>query len=606
MEKSTNDVKYEPLPADGSQIRLVTILPGATHKKVKCKVDNFQSAKDGINAVEYEALSYVWGDATITTPITLNSHPFQVTTNLEAALRALRFRKKKRLIWIDAICINQTSISERNQEVRRMSEIYGRAKHVIVWLGRGTEPSDRVQVEDNRIAEKTIGMLNSLADARSEDSEAGAVILGRTGDPACAIRLLHRFFFRPWFNRIWILQEVTLAKTATIVYDDLSISWDRLVQAVDALRRLQIGRHTHVWRLSGAANADRVERCWMRTRSQDKPRTSIYLEMADLLWQTRFHEWTEPRDRLYGILGLVGSHLRSERLLEVDYTKSVVDVFRDLSIFMIQGGMLSHVLCSIANSMDGLPSWASNWTAELEGATASRLSPGIMMSMQIYQFNGTESPSNPPRFSDDLLQMTIKGYIFDYGICHIGKRYEPTLVVSVDARAELVRSRLIEWEDEMERQSCAHKLYETKHERRNAWRNALLHELPDETSELRRHYNQLTDREKELPLAKDSGAILMSIVTDLDATLGLYCDYRRPFVTMLGLMGSTGTNCDLRFGDLVCVCVGSGVPYILRPVDQSKNIYRFVGCSWLPALVNLDLVEGERNGSWEIHDITLI
>ncbi|KAI2463397.1 heterokaryon incompatibility protein-domain-containing protein [Annulohypoxylon bovei var. microspora] len=606
MEKSTNIVDYKLLPVDGSQIRLVTIHPAVRHKKIKCTVQNFPFTKQETGGLDYEALSYVWGDATITTSITLNGRPFQVTTNLEAGLRALRLRNKKRVVWVDAICINQTSMPERNQEVRRMGEVYSRARHVIVWLGHGKEVDDASQVDDDRMADKLRGLLNALADARPEDSEAAAMVLDRTGDPIYALQLLHKFFFRPWFTRIWVLQEIALAKTATIVYGDLSVGWDRLMQAVDALRRLQLGRHTHLWRLSGAGRADRVQRCWMRARGenfQEEHRSPIHFELVDLLWQTRFYEWTEPRDRLYGILGLMKSDLRGEKLLEIDYMKPVADVFRDLSIFMIQGGMLSHVLCSIANSVDGLPSWASNWTADLQGEAASRLSNGLMMYMQVHEFKGIEPLPNQPRLSGDLCQITIKGIIIDYGVAHIGKRFEPSLIASADARVKAIRARLIEWEDEMERQHCAHEVFKTRSERREAWKHALLHELPGDKTELDQHYDLLTDRKNKLS-SKDS-ALLLSVVTDLDSTLGLNCDYRRPFVTMSGLMGSTGTNCDLRFGDQVGVFIGSGVPYLLRPVDQTGSLYRFVGCCWLPGLINLDVVEVEKKGLWKLQDITL-
>ncbi|KAI1138380.1 heterokaryon incompatibility protein-domain-containing protein [Hypoxylon sp. FL0543] len=610
MEKSANTVSYKPLPANGAQIRLVTILPGRDYKKVKCTVENFPFVKNGANDPKYEALSYVWGDATITTPITLNSRPFQVTTNLEAALRVLRHKNKKRLIWVDAICINQTSIQERNQEVRRMRDIYSRAEQVIIWLGPELEPGFVTPVDCVGIAKKTHDLLESLASTDPEDCDAAARVLDGTGDPIYALLVLNRFFSRSWFSRIWVLQEIALARVATLIYGDRLISWYRIMSAVDALRRLQLGLHTHLWRMSNAARADRVERCWIRTRRavmQDEPRSPAHLELADLLWQTRFFEWTEIRDRLYGILGLVKGDLDSEKLLEVDYTKPVADIFRDLSIFMIRGGKLAQVLCSIATSMDGLPSWASSWTADLQGPTASRLSSGISAHMQIYEVNDIEPPSNPPRFSADFRQVTIKGSFFDYGISYIGKRFEHTLDTAMDIveRAKDIRTRLVSWEDEMEQQHCAHKLFETQAARRNAWKQALLHTLATSETELGQHYDLITSRTYELPKAEHS-PMLISVVSDLHSTLGIHCDSRRPFITTSGLMGSTGVNCDLHVGDRVCAFVGLAVPFILRPVDQARDLYRFISCCWVPGLVNLDLLKGQRKGLWDIQDITMI
>jgi hypothetical protein len=119
----------------------------------------------------------------------------------------------------------------------------------------------------------------------------------------------------------------------------------------------------------------------------------------------------------------VKGNLCSEKLLEIDYTKPVADVFRDLSIFMIQGGMLSHVLCSVTDSMDDFPSRATTWTTTLvenpspDGSLASKLSNSIMTYIQIYQLKGIEPPPSLPRLSTDLRQITMKGRIFDaYGI----------------------------------------------------------------------------------------------------------------------------------------------------------------------------------------------
>ena len=85
-------------------------------------------------------------------------------------------------------------------------------------------------MQGDHVADKTHDLLNSLANAGSEDAEAGAMILDRTGDVIYTLQLLLKFFSCPWFMRVWILQEIALAKTATAVYGDGWIGWDRLVR----------------------------------------------------------------------------------------------------------------------------------------------------------------------------------------------------------------------------------------------------------------------------------------------------------------------------------------------------------------------------------------
>ena len=87
----------------------------------------------------YEALSYVWGNSTVTLPILLNGLEFQVTTNLESALRHLRYHDRTRILWADAICIDQNDIGERGTWALQMDRVYGEVQEVIVWLGGMTE-----------------------------------------------------------------------------------------------------------------------------------------------------------------------------------------------------------------------------------------------------------------------------------------------------------------------------------------------------------------------------------------------------------------------------------------------------------------------------------
>ncbi|KAF8859326.1 heterokaryon incompatibility, partial [Acephala macrosclerotiorum] len=83
----------------------------------------------------YEALSYVWGESDPPCWILCNGQRKSVTPNLGAALRRLRYKEKWRLVWIDAICVNQEDLDERSQQVMLMRNIYSPARRVIVWLG---------------------------------------------------------------------------------------------------------------------------------------------------------------------------------------------------------------------------------------------------------------------------------------------------------------------------------------------------------------------------------------------------------------------------------------------------------------------------------------
>lgn len=124
---------HEPLSHQRS-VRVLKLLP-CTTDKLSCQLIevNLDSPP------EYEALSYVWGAKTPGHYISCDGKSIQITQNCEAALMQLRDKNQPRLLWIDSICIDQTSTEELNQQVGLMGEIYGKATTVLVWLGKGDE-----------------------------------------------------------------------------------------------------------------------------------------------------------------------------------------------------------------------------------------------------------------------------------------------------------------------------------------------------------------------------------------------------------------------------------------------------------------------------------
>jgi hypothetical protein len=110
-------------------------LKGSVKKQLTCEI--FETSLD--KAPPFEAVSYAWDAQTLDRSIKCNGQHTLVTQNCEAALRQLRFTMFPRVLWIDAICIDQTSLEERNQQVQLMGDIYERAKQVLVWIGEGDQ-----------------------------------------------------------------------------------------------------------------------------------------------------------------------------------------------------------------------------------------------------------------------------------------------------------------------------------------------------------------------------------------------------------------------------------------------------------------------------------
>jgi hypothetical protein len=127
---------YSPLNRETSDIRLLTLLPGEGSTPISIDIETARLTED--EKPDYEALSYVWGSMENLSDVVVGSSEnatLPITQNLATALPYLRLEDRPRVLWIDAICIDQQNLDERSHQVRRMSDIYTMATRVVVWLG---------------------------------------------------------------------------------------------------------------------------------------------------------------------------------------------------------------------------------------------------------------------------------------------------------------------------------------------------------------------------------------------------------------------------------------------------------------------------------------
>lgn len=157
---------------------------------------------------QYEALSYVWGKPTIdrnrTCSILIqigqaNTFRLEITPNLSSALTELRKDHRTRRLWVDAICIDQQSDDEKNNQVPLMATIYSGAKHVCVWLGKSQVDTYRAVRQIKRILNPRL--LDTIVENDSEVADWVSLM---------------SFMDSEWFSRWWIIQEIALARTATL------------------------------------------------------------------------------------------------------------------------------------------------------------------------------------------------------------------------------------------------------------------------------------------------------------------------------------------------------------------------------------------------------
>ena len=238
--------EHEPLSHLDS-IRLLKLWHG-DEKTEEIVCDLFEVGPDEKSHYSYEALSWTWDSAGPRDAIKINrkfegedaAFAFDISHNLYLALKALRYKEKSRVLWVDAICINQNKHQpdERNHQIPMMPSIYGDAKQVCVWLGAASKDSDDA-INFIETIMKNIWKLDQLCGDGRETSNWAALL---------------RLIMRPWFSRRWIVQEIALAKNGVIYCGRRTISWRTFSDAVSLFVEVETATH----RLSDIMKKDAI------------------------------------------------------------------------------------------------------------------------------------------------------------------------------------------------------------------------------------------------------------------------------------------------------------------------------------------------------------
>lgn len=279
---------------------------------------------------DYVALSYAWGDVTNTRDITVNGHRIAVGANLEGALRVLRHKQPIRAgykIWVDALCINQGDTVERGQEVKRMGKIYKHARNVVIWLGSEGEDSD-----------KAMDLIRTLSNASTtgEDKALGTALRQKPGllGQGCW-RALSQLLDRPYWDRLWVLQEIALGEGRTsILCGRQAVTWRELYDAtysfgthnVDVMFSL-IDRERKEASLP-PSGLKRNKLIHLNTE-QSVQAGRVKAQIMCMLDLGRKSLATDPRDKVYGLLAMMEASV-TDRIVP-DYNATAAQVFTDFA-----------------------------------------------------------------------------------------------------------------------------------------------------------------------------------------------------------------------------------------------------------------------------------
>lgn len=551
---------------------------------------------------QYEALSYVWGDPNVRKPILLNGEPFSVTLNLEAALRALRLPDQVRTIWIDALCINQNQVEERNHQVSQMGRIYSGASTVIVWLGEESDDSD---------------MAFKALEAMSKDEN---LHWDSNLQPSLDAKYLEyqyiqavgRLLEREWWWRVWTVQERALAKQVVFVCGRRVFLGERLWKARwNASNHLRGCCNSHL-RLSFESRLSDLltrfeEISWLDIYRKGKEPYDliIYLNMF------RQRQATDPRDRVYGLLGLDPNP--DALTLGPDYTKSTAEVYEATAIELARRSPRFELFSFVERSGSSIievPTWVPDWTSFRE-EILFQIQNFRLASLSIYK-TATERPGSLISISPG--KASVHGIVVDR-IAVIADGEVP-MSQTKDVRLDIYKR----WNMLADSSGPADELYLNQNmSRREAFQQILVGGIfPAIDSMVGTRWSSADNAQgksifekwwkwmKTSNLAHDNAEIAAGSHATLCATT-----HRRFFVTEKGYMG-IGPAATLK-SDLVVVIDGSHLPTIFRETSEIAEIdrrkessFKVLGDSFVQGLVNGEAVAMINNGELGVRRFILV
>jgi len=393
----------------GRNIRLLKIL--RPNDQSGCEFQIVETSLDC--APPYEAISYVWGETV--SPERLPLQPentyLEITSNLARALEHLTKKCQTKHLWIDQICINQQSISERNQQVRIMGEIYARSQRTLIWLG----DQDSSSLHLSTTFEYAV---SSISKDESFDKFSNGIhhLLGDNDDPANRLRQrsVRELLRRPWFSRAWIVQEAVLSKSATFVIGpqvfDIRCLWSiiRKVRNIEDRRKKEEETHS-IRQLPGYLLLNEISTLRKQQHSPAETTKRSFFNSLSVL--TPCGATSVPNDKILAFLGLQKDpriHLELDYSIPLDElpvitTSATIHGTGSLDIFSIL-----HRIPDDDSHWSNLPSWVPNFAQRLQAEALSFPESPTYFQASAQYTHQPKPPTNSP-----VSELHARGKIID-------------------------------------------------------------------------------------------------------------------------------------------------------------------------------------------------
>jgi hypothetical protein len=506
----------------------------------------------------YEALSYVWGEGHPQKDVDIAGQRITITDNLYSALQRLRHPVKKRTVWVDQLCIDQSDNSERSSQVAMMRDIYRKCSCCIIWLGE-------LNVISTQSASDVFNFIKEVA-AVARTEYLGLPTLFRDtpeGEQAREAFAAFAMYGNSWWSRIWTVQEAIIPHNASFVWGHLSISREDVLATSRHLRSDLLHSHfPELFKTKRVQHYEMLRRMlypvhgFIHSSTHDGP--------LDLLMRWRHRDATDPRDKVYALMGLLPEAVLPNAR-GYDYIASASLLFANVTFDLIQleDGLRPLIGSSeMPHKTPELASWA------IDFANTNRLGHGQLKwwghSHRYRQFSTCGARTLDASLSNDSKMLSLTGRCLDK-IEVTGTVYDLPDNIQILPRA--MHDTVAQWKELLQQWRTSHDSpaeYVTGIGWQSAFARTLIGDLIMEEYPIQR----------ALPVHEKYLAELLTSLLNKNTASSIYSSLcgmvpnQVFFVTNRGYMGigPPGT----RPGDQVWVLCGGQVPFVMRKLKRNN------------------------------------
>lgn len=569
------------------QFRLITLLPDQFSNRIRCQL----AIHPLHDPPAYETISYAWGDPNDTKTIDVDGVELRVPNSLELCLRQLRTQLRHpeyspvRALWTDSICIDQANLEERAVQVANMGTIYRRCSLMHIWLGPTTSMfGDQSPFEMILHWSSGKHFFDLPGFSRADATDEWVYKDNSTYQEM--YNLFADGISRPWWSRLWCIQEVALCPRAIVRIGGWCIPWSTFLQAMD-------NYHRHNWGCcKGISNSMPARYTYLADPMLFLSRSET-MGTDEIIRSLRHKLCKDPRDKIYGLLALLGRSASSLGI-QLDYSITVGDLYRQVTHYIISQskGDLRYLTGSgLGSDCYQLASWVRNFAAPLQPIRASNENTRYK-EYDLYHASGETKSENKILDENSLCQSGIR---IDH-IDRIGSVIEyqdwdhpQGVIPGVQAWAEMAGISTLA-------SDCA-----TGSANEQFWRTLAADVLVDEE----KSYSRIPNSARSA-LSSWFTAVKHSVSQGKEPPITPYIfafrtsmSGRAFFRTKEGHMGMCYPNA--RPGDEVWVLAGGKVPFLLRPFDDTVDttetparIRKLIGDCYLDGFMDGEALQREK------------